>query len=101
MRRVARIAQAVARAADGEALFIQQRTDAADQQDFMMLIVAAVAAALDRLELGEFLFPVAQHMRFDAAEIADFSYGEVTIGGTELKRNGGFGTNHEIGRSHV
>src|SRR5690606_14592447 len=49
VRRVARIAQAIAGAADGEALLVEQRTDAADQQDFMMLVVAAVAAPLHRL----------------------------------------------------
>ena len=48
MRRVARVAEAIARAADGEALFVQQRADAADQQHFVMLIVAAVATPLHR-----------------------------------------------------
>ena len=47
----------------------------------MMLVVAAVAAPLDGLELGEFLFPVAQHMRLDAAKLADLTDGEVALGG--------------------
>ncbi len=37
------------------------------KQHFVMLIVAAVAAPLDRLQLGEFLLPVAQHVRLHAA----------------------------------
>ncbi|MNR46725.1 hypothetical protein D3C85_1657300 [compost metagenome] len=62
-------------------MFIQQGTDAANQQHFVMLIVAAIAAPLDRLELGEFLLPVPQDMRLDAAQLADFTNGEVTLGG--------------------
>ena len=57
----------VARAADGETLIVEQIADAPDQQHFVVLIIAAVAAALDRLELSEFLFPIAQYVRLDAA----------------------------------
>ena len=80
MRRVARVAEAIARAADGEALFSSERMWA-DQQHFVMLIVAAVATPLHRLELREFLFPVPQDVRLDAAQVADFTDGEVTLGG--------------------
>ena len=40
---------------------------AAYQQNFMVLVVAAIAAPFDRLQLGELLLPVAQHMRLYAA----------------------------------
>ena len=70
-----------ARAADREALLVKQRTNAADEQHFVMLIIAAIAAALHGLELSEFLFPVPQHMRLDATQVADFADGEVTLGG--------------------
>src|SRR3954464_7780389 len=43
----------VARATDGETLLVQQRADLADDDDVLALVVAAIAAALDRLELRE------------------------------------------------
>src|SRR6185295_12414941 len=43
-----RIVKAIARPADGEAFFVKQLADAPDEQDFVVLVVAAVAAALDR-----------------------------------------------------
>src|SRR4051812_44243972 len=64
------IIQAVARAADGEAFFVKQFADAADEQDFVMLVVAPVAAPLDGLELRELLLPIPEHVRFDAAQLA-------------------------------
>src|ERR1700726_3215777 len=54
--------EAVARAADGKPLFIQQAAYLPNDQHVLALIVAAVPAALDRLELREFLLPIAQHM---------------------------------------
>src|SRR5258706_294466 len=71
--------EAVTRAADGESLLVEQLPDAADQQHFMMLVVAAIAAAFDRPQLGEFLLPVAQHVRLDPAQLAHFSNGEVAL----------------------
>ena len=69
----------VAGSANGKALFIQQAADLPDDQNVLALVVAAVAAPLDRFELGKFLLPIAQHMGFDAAQIADFSDGEVPL----------------------
>ena len=46
----------------------------------MVLVIAAVAAALDRLELGEFLLPVAKDVRLHATQFADFADGEVALG---------------------
>src|SRR5260370_308887 len=77
LRVVAR--EAVPCAADGEPLFIQQAPYLPNDQHVLALIVPAVAAALDGLELREFLFPIAQHMRFDAAQVADFTDGEIPL----------------------
>src|SRR5512139_2510953 len=67
-------------AADREAFLVQQFADPADQQDFMVLVVAAVAAPLDRAQLGEFLLPVAQHVRLDGAQLGYFTDGEIALG---------------------
>ena len=69
----------VTRAADGKPLLVEQAADLSNDQHILPLIIAAIAAALDRLELREFLLPVAQHMRLDAAQVADFTDGEVPL----------------------
>ena len=71
--------QDVARATDGESLFIKQAADATDQQDLVVLVVAPVAASFNRPELGKFLFPVAQHMRLDRTKLAHFTYSKVAF----------------------
>ena len=65
--------------ADGEALVVQQMANLAHQHDVTLLVVAPVAAPLDRAQLREFLLPVAQHMRLDGTEVADLADGEVTL----------------------
>src|SRR5579859_1986323 len=65
--------------ADGKPLLIQQAANLPDDQHVLALVVAAVAATLDRLELWKFLFPVAQYMRLDAAQIAHFADGEIAL----------------------
>src|SRR5260221_11100554 len=74
-------AQLVARAADREALFVQEAPDLADADHIRALGVAAIAPPLDRLELRELLLPVAQHMGLDAAQFADFTDREITLAG--------------------
>src|SRR5262245_45861073 len=73
--------EAIARAADREALFVQEAADLADHEHVLALVVAAVAATLDRLELREFLFPVTQHVRLHPAQIAHLTDGEVALAG--------------------
>ena len=73
--------EAMARPVDRKALLVEKIADAADKQHFVVLVVAAVAAALDRLELREFLLPVAKHVRLHRAQIADLTDGEVAFGG--------------------
>jgi len=46
----------------------------------MVLVIAPVAAAFHGLELRKLLFPIAQHVRFDAAQLAHLADGEVTLG---------------------
>src|ERR1700727_1665305 len=65
LRIVAR--ESIARSADGKALLVEQTANLANDQHVLALIVAPVAAPLDRFELREFLLPVAQYMRLDAA----------------------------------
>ena len=79
LRIVAR--EAIPCSADGKSLFIQEAADLPNDQHVLPLIIPPVAAALDGLELREFLFPVAQHMRFDAAQVADFTDGEIPLSG--------------------
>jgi len=77
LRIVAR--EPIAGSADGKALFIEQAAYLANDQHILALIVAPVAAAFDRLELREFLLPIAQHMRLDAAQIAHLADREVAL----------------------
>ena len=71
--------ETVARPADGEALFVQQASNLPDDQYVLTLIVPPVAAALNGLQLRELLFPVAQHVRLHAAQIAHLADGEVAL----------------------
>jgi len=71
----------LARAADGETLFVEQAADLADHHDVMALVITAIAATLDGLELWKFLFPLTQNMRLDGAKFAHFANGEVALAG--------------------
>src|SRR5690606_6841117 len=72
--------QAEPRTADGVALFVQQAADLAHHQHVVALVVAAVAATLDRAEAGELCLQVAQHVRLGVAQLADLADGEVALG---------------------
>src|SRR5690606_13890193 len=71
--------QLLARAADREAFLVEQTANLTDDQHVLPLIVAAVAPALDRLELGELLLPVPENVRLHAAKLADLADGEVPL----------------------
>ena len=73
--------QALTRAANGETLVIQQGADLANDDDILALVVTAIAAAFNRAELGELLFPVSQHVRLHVTQLADFANGEVALAG--------------------
>src|SRR5690606_37439359 len=73
--------QPLPRSADREAFLVQQTPNLADDQHVLALIVAAVAAPLDGLQLRELLLPVSEHMRLHAAQIADFTDREVALTG--------------------
>src|SRR5689334_16749241 len=73
--------QPMAGAVDREPLLVEQVPDAPYEQDFVMLVVAAVATALDGLELCEFLLPIAEHVWLDGTQVAHLADGEVALGG--------------------
>src|SRR5690606_5432578 len=68
-------------AIDRKTLFIQQLTNATDQQNFMMLVISAVTASLDRFKLCELLLPITQDVRFHTTKLAHLSNREITLGG--------------------
>jgi len=71
--------EAISGAANGKSLLIQQAADLPNDQHVLSLVIAAIAAPLHRLELRKFLFPITQHMRLDAAQIAHFADREVAF----------------------
>ena len=73
--------EAIACSADGESLLVEKAADLPNDQHVLALVVAAIAAALDGLELRKLLLPVAQHVRLDAAEVAHLTDGEVALAG--------------------
>ena len=73
--------QLLTRATDREALLVQEAPDLADDNHVLALVITPVAAPFDRLELWKLLLPVAQHVRFDAAQVTDFTDREVAFTG--------------------
>ena len=73
------ISQLDARTMDGEALLVQQLANPPDQQHFMMLVVTAIAPALDWPQLGKFLLPIAQYMRLHVAQHTRFTNREIAF----------------------
>ena len=76
-----RMAELNAGTMDGVTLVVEQFADTAHEQDFVMLIITPVATTLERFKLRKLLLPISQHVRFDAAQLADFTNGEITLGG--------------------
>jgi hypothetical protein len=60
-----------------------------------MLVVAPVAAPLDRVQLRKFLFPLPQDVGFDGAQFGHLAYREIAFG-----RNGRQGF-HELCSNRV
>jgi len=73
--------KAISSATDGKALFIKKRSNFTNQHHFMVLVVATITAPFHWTQLRKLLFPITQNVRFDPAQIADFTYREVTLGG--------------------
>src|SRR5262245_25275081 len=71
----------MARAIDRESLLVQEVADPPDQQHFVVLVIAPVAAPLDRLQLREFLLPITEHVRLDRTEVTYLADGEIPLGG--------------------
>ena len=68
-----------ARAANGEPLIIEQRTNLPDHQHILALIIPAISATLHGVELRKLLLPIAQHVWFYPTQLADFANGEVAF----------------------
>jgi hypothetical protein len=49
----------------------------------MVLVVAAIPAPFHWAQLRELLLPVTEHVRFNATQLTDFTYGEVAFGGNQ------------------
>src|SRR6186997_1836105 len=75
----------MARSVDRESLLVKQIPDSANQENFVVLVIAPVAAALDRLQLRELLLPISQHVRLDRTEVTHLADGEVPLGGDGWK----------------
>lgn len=73
--------EALAGAADGKSLVIQQGANLADDQYILALVISTIAAALDGFQLREFLLPIAQHVWLNRAQLTDLAYGEVALAG--------------------
>src|SRR6478736_2008491 len=71
--------EALAGAGNGVALLVQQTADLPDHQHIVALVIAAVAAALDRGQGFELGLPIPQHVRLDVAQLADLTNGEVAL----------------------
>jgi hypothetical protein len=69
----------LARATDCEAFIIQKASDLADNQNVLSLIIAAIAAPFNRLQLWKFLLPIPEYMRLNRAKIAYLTDREVTL----------------------
>ena len=55
--------QALARTADGKAVFIQQVADLAHHDHILALVIAAITTPFKGRELGELLLPITQYVR--------------------------------------
>lgn len=75
--------QALTCATDSEAVFIEQAADLAHDDHILPLIITPVTAPFERLELGELLLPVAQHVRLDIAQVTYLTDGEVALAGND------------------
>ena len=62
-------------------MLIKKVSYSADHEHFMVLVIPAIAAALDRAKLCELLLPISKHMRLNTTKFAHFTNGEVALGG--------------------
>src|SRR5260370_11444336 len=67
------LAQMPPRARDGESFVVEQPLDAEDHVHIILAVETVTAGALDRLQHGEFRFPVPKDERFQIRQAADFA----------------------------
>lgn len=73
----------LAGAGDGVALVVQEALDAERQLHVALAVEALAGAALVGPHLGEFGFPEAEDVGFDAAQLSDFSDAEIELVGDQ------------------
>ena len=71
--------QPIPSSANGKPLLIQEAPNLTNNEHVLPLVIASIAAPLYWLQLREFLLPIAQYVGFHAAQVADFTDGEVTL----------------------
>jgi len=69
------------RATDREALLIEQTANLPHHNDIVPLVIAAITAPLDWIQLRELLFPISQHMRLDPAKLAHLTDRKIALTG--------------------
>src|SRR5439155_13998500 len=73
--------EAMTGAVDRKSLLVKEVANATDQQYLMVLVIATIAAALDRLQLRKLLLPIAEHVRLDRTEVTYLADCEIPLGG--------------------
>ena len=68
------LAQKPARSRNGESFVVEQPLDAENHVHVFLAVQAMAAGTFDRLQHGEFSFPIAQNERFQVRQTADFAY---------------------------
>src|SRR5690606_24341726 len=69
----------LASSANGEPLLIQKRSNLADHQYILALVITSIASPFDRVELWKLLLPVSKYVWLHRTEFTHFSNREVTF----------------------
>jgi hypothetical protein len=71
--------ESLSRAADGKALIIKKRSNLANHQDILTLVIASIATSFYGFKLRKHVLPIKQYMRLYCTQTADFTYGEIAF----------------------
>lgn len=75
----AQLLQALARAFDRVFVVVKQALDEKNELDVVQRVSPAAGAAFLRAQLGKLRFPVAQNIRFQRGDLADFADGIIEL----------------------